>query len=103
MGYNAYLFLIYSFIAYGVTTIVVYGDIFSELRDWIGEKSEFVHSIFTCPLCFSTWLGFFMSTLLQIFGGITPTEFFGFNFIATVFLDGCLTAGVVWFLNGIKD
>lgn len=95
--------LTYIFIAYGTTTIVTEGNIFQPLRDWIGGKSDFVYSIFTCPLCFSTWLGFIMSAMLLITNNPTPSSVFGFPNIVSVFIDGCFTAGTVWFLYKLNN
>lgn len=95
--------LIYIFISYGITTIVTQGDIFSSLRDWLYKKSNFIHSIFTCPLCFSTWLGFIMATILITFSIKTPIDLIVTTpIIINIFLTGCFTAGTTWFINGIS-
>lgn len=94
----------YIFITYGITTIVVEGEIFEDLRTWIGTKSDFIYSIFTCPLCFSTWLGFFLSAILMATEQYTPTCMaLNIPFYSTIFLDGCFTAGTTWFLYKLNN
>lgn len=96
--------IIYAFIAYGITTIATEGDIFTPLRDWIGTKSQFVFSIFTCPLCFSTWLGFALAAILIIFEVKTPIDLVAeLPIIVNIFLTGCYTAGTTWFLYKINN
>lgn len=93
----ATLFL-WSFMAYGMTTILVYGSIFEKLREWIKKHSTFFGSLIVCMLCTSTWVGFFMSISL---GGLTTS--FGIHWLPAIFFDGMFTAGIVWAINGIVE
>jgi hypothetical protein len=93
----ATLFL-WSFMAYGMTTILVYGSIFEKTREWIKLHSKFFGSLITCMLCTSTWVGFFMSIGL---GGLTTS--FGIHWIPAIFWDGMFSAGIVWAINGIIE
>jgi hypothetical protein len=89
---------------YGLMNIMVYSKIFSGLRDYIKELSTkkfvgpiflFITEILSCPMCFSTWGGFF--TGLVIF---SPTyELFGFTRYGSWFFDGIISSGAVWALN----
>lgn len=98
------IFLItYSLIAFGITTIVTEGNIFQGFRDWVYTKSPKLHELITCPLCFSTWLGFIMSTILLLTDNVTPSSVFGLPDVATVIIDGFFTAGVVWILTKIAQ
>jgi hypothetical protein len=92
-------------LSYGLMNIMVYGKIFEGLRTYIQKYAEseiklkflfkFVHEILSCPLCFSTWGGFFLgiiiwspiNSLFQI-----PREF-------SWFFDGILSSGGVWIIN----
>jgi len=60
--------LVWAFIAYGMTSILVWGSIFENQRLWIKSKSKFFGDLISCTLCTSTWVGFFMSIC---FGGLT--------------------------------
>lgn len=94
---NGLLFY-WSFMAYGMTTIIVYGSIFDGLRAWIMRNSKFFGELVNCPLCTSTWVGFFLSIVL---GGITR-EFYDIGYFG-IFFDGVFTAGVVWAINSIIE
>lgn len=96
---------VYLLLAYGITNIVVFGSIFQPLRDLLDSSwTSFIHSIFTCPMCFSTWLGFILSGMLLYFGQITPISmFFELPQLLTIFLDGCFTSGAVWLIFKMED
>lgn len=101
--------LIWIFISYGMTTIIVYGTIFNGLRTNISKVSEttipivsqlfkFIDGIINCPLCCSTWVGFFLSLFF-----FSPTTFFiGENYL-NLLLDGTLSAGLVWAIHSIIE
>lgn len=98
------LFLVWIFIAYGITKIITEGDIFHTVRDYFDKDStRFVHSIITCPLCCSTWVGFLLSTVILLSGSITPAGILGLPDVITIFLDGMLTAGTVWMISRIES
>ena len=95
-------------ISYGLMTIMVYGNIFEWLRNFILRWSEsnifstigkFLNGIITCPLCFSTWGGFFLSVAL-----FSPVnELFGIPRELSWFFDGIFSAGAVWAINSIVE
>lgn len=96
-------------ISYGLMNIMVYGSIFSKFRQSILEWSEsqsptneigkFIYGILSCPLCFSTWGGFFLGIFLY-----SPScELFGMTPITSWFFDGLLSAGSVWAINSIIE
>lgn len=93
------LLFIWSFIAYGMTTIIVYGAIFENLREWIKRHSKFFGELISCPLCTSTWVGFFMSLTL---GSISSVYFKTFP-LFNIFADGMYTAGAVWAINSVIE
>lgn len=95
------LLITYSLIAFGITTIITEGNIFQEVRDWVYTKSPKLHEVVTCPLCFSTWLGFILSTILLLTDNVTPSSIFELPDVVTVIIDGFFTAGVVWLLTKI--
>ncbi len=90
---------LWAFMAYGMTSILVWGSIFESSREWIKKKSKFFGDLISCTLCTSTWVGFFMSIVL---GSISCRYFENF-FIINLFFDGMLTAGLVWSINSIIE
>ena len=96
---NLILFIV---ACYGITTIMTEGSIFDKWRDyWERVSPNFLGMLFTCPLCFSTHVGFLLSTVMYFLGYPTP-----FSYIDEVgiriFLDGMLSAGSVWMLHNIE-
>jgi hypothetical protein len=101
--------LIWAVVAYGMTTILVYGSIFNGLRNWIHKNAlgsgvltpvfSFVSDLIKCILCTSTWVGFFLS--LAYFS--PNVEIIGLNKFLAVFFDGMLSAGFVWAINAIIE
>lgn len=85
-------------LAYGMSTIIVYGHIFDTPREWVIKRSAFWGSFVTCMLCIPTWVGFFLSFAL---GGLTNVYFETGYF--TFFFDGMFTAGSVWAINSIIE
>jgi uncharacterized membrane protein required for colicin V production len=104
--------VIWAVVAYGMTTIMVYGSIFNGLRRWIHRNGEpnggfaitqplfsFVSSLIKCMLCTGTWVGFFLSLVF-----FSPSmEINGLNRLLSVFFDGMLGAGFVWAINAIIE
>jgi hypothetical protein len=91
--------VLWSFAAYGMTSILVWGSIFESTRQWIISKSKFFGDLISCTLCTSTWVGFFMSLVL---GGLTAS-ICDVNWFVGLFFDGMYTAGVVWSINAIVE
>ncbi len=86
-------------IAYGMTSIIVWGSIFETTRTFIKKHSKFFGDLVSCTLCTSTWVGFFMSIVL---GGVTSPSF-NVHWSIGIFFDGMFTAGSVWALNAIIE
>lgn len=97
--------IIFALLAYGWTNIMVFGSIFDGWRDfWNRINPSFFGKLFSCPMCLSTWVGFFLSALFLFNGWPTPMESFGIdNTFYTVFLDGVLTSGVVWIIHSVVE
>lgn len=102
--------LIFMIVAYGMTTILVYGSILNEVRNWIHNwgnsdyyafngVGKFLSGLISCMLCTGTWVGFFLS--LFMFSPVN--EFIGLNKYFSVFFDGMLSAGSVWAINSIIE
>lgn len=91
--------ILWAFIGYGMTTILVYGSIFDKQRTWIKANSKFFGDLIKCVMCTSTWVGFFMSIFL---GGLT-SRILDINWFPAIFFDGMATCGMVWAINGIVE
>ena len=101
---------IWAFASYGLMNIMVYGSIFSGLRDFInniGKRDwliispifKFLYGIISCPMCFSTWGGFFLGCFIY-----SPTNnYFGLCHEVSWFFDGILSSGIVWAINAIIE
>ena len=85
--------------AYGLSSILVWGSIFENQRNWIKRNSKFFGDLISCVLCTSTWIGFLMS---MIFGGLS-SNLFNLNMYVGIFFDGMFTAGSVWAINSIVE
>ena len=96
--------------AYGITNIVVYGSIFNKPRNFItkcADKEEsifvdffiFIRDMTACPMCFSTWFGFFAGIFLY-----SPVhQILEVNSYVSWFFDGMLASGSVWAINSIIE
>lgn len=116
--------LLFAFISYGMTTILVYGSIFEPFRYFLQKNSsfdiaehiknnikmtkwkrikisffKFFNELFSCVLCTSTWVGFFLS--LMLFSPVT--DIYNIYHPITVFFDGMFSAGIVWSINAIVE
>ena len=101
-----FLFMI---LAYGFSTIMVYGSIFKVMRNFIKTYGEsdlllsgtfnFISGILSCMMCCSTWVGFFLGFVL-----FSPThQFFGTSPYISWFFDGLFASGAVWAINGFIE
>jgi hypothetical protein len=98
-------FIIFMLLSYGITNIVVFGSIFEPWRNlWDRVNPTFFGKLFNCPLCLSTWIGFTLSLVFTFLGLYTPMTDYGLTLIPLlIFLDGCLTSGVVWLIHTIQE
>lgn len=91
--------ILWAFMSYGMTSILVWGSIFEGFREWIKTKSKFFGDLISCTLCTSTWVGFFMSIML---GGFSK-HYFDVPPLFDIFFDGMFTAGIVWSINAVIE
>jgi len=102
--------LLWVFAAYGMTNILVWGSIFSDLRDKIhqwgmNESSlfnglgKFLSGLIICMMCTSTWVGFFLSIFF-----FSPSDYYiGTSPFISWFFDGMLASGTVWMINSVVE
>ena len=98
-------FIIFMLLAYGITNIVVFSSIFQPVRDLLDKVNPtFLGKLFSCPLCFSTWVGFVLSYVFSLIGVYTPMTTYGITYLPLlIFLDGCLTSGTVWLIHTLQE
>lgn len=87
------------FAGYGMTSILVWGSIFEKPRNFIKKHSKFFGDLISCTLCTATWVGFFMSLMLD---GLTSV-YVDLPLPIGVFFDGMFTAGSVWAINAVVE
>jgi len=72
--------------AFGLTQILVYGDIFKRVR----PQYHFFH----CPMCIGWWVGLFLWAINKY------TELFTFDYsIASAFILACVGSGTSYIMN----
>ena len=111
--YYIFIFLVFSFICYSATQMIVYLNgpfhIFEKFRLFLQNTNDQLGELVSCEACTSTWMGFFISALNLI---IIPTiAFTPFNLILgghglwwlIIFLDGMFGSGISWLLFRIED
>lgn len=76
-------------ICYGLTTILVWGKIFSEIR----PNYEFFH----CSHCVGFWVGVLIGFITGLFMPIPGPQYWFVN----LFLAGCLSAGTSYILDSL--
>lgn len=96
-------------LSYGLMNIMVFGKIFSGVRDFFKEWGEadillssvgkFISGILSCPMCFGFHGGWFLS--LTIFSPCALA--FGSPTFISWFFDGILSSGAVWAINSIIE
>lgn len=98
----------YILFAYGLSNMVVYArgpfGIFEWWRGFMHNIDEHLGEMFTCMICFPTWVGILSSVVDLLFKSFAFTPF---NVILggfapwwlIIILDACFTSGTVWLLD----
>lgn len=58
-------FIFLSAINHQITTIVVESLLFKGFRQAVAARSRYVGELVSCPLCFGTWVGFFLALIFR--------------------------------------
>lgn len=96
-------FILWAFICYGISNILVFGSIFNTPRNYIIKQSEndnnilkggftFVRDMLSCMMCTPVWVGFFIS--LTIYS--PSNQLLSVDVYKSWFFDGMISSGVVW-------
>jgi MFS family permease len=91
--------IMWLFISYGMSNIMVFGSIFNTPREWITRKSEWFGKLVNCMMCLPFYVGIFMSLVL---GGLT-NKFFPCPWYMCLFFDAVLTSGLVYSFNVLVE
>lgn len=106
-------FLSYIILAYGLSNIVVYSNgpfhVFEHWRNLAHMIGDQFGELFTCMLCFSTWVGLILSLVNSLF--LPSIAFTPFNIILgaaapfwlIMILDMGFTSGIVWLLHQLEE
>ena len=101
----------YIIFAYGLSNIIVYArgpfGIFEWWRGFTHNISDGLGEVFSCMICFPTWVGIGCSILDICFKTFSFTPF---NLLLNtapwwliILLDMCFTSGVVWLLDQLES
>lgn len=92
--------ILITLIAYGITNILVFGSIFENSRIFLVNKSKFLGKLVTCMMCTSFWVGVLLSITVK---SITYSNGLVGDENLAIFLDACLTSGVVWLIHTFQE
>lgn len=106
-------FLSYIIFSYGISNMFVYANgpfhVFEHWRNFTHSIHEQFGELFTCMLCFSTWVGLALSLVNSL---LLPTvAFTPFNIILgsvapfwfIMIMDMGFTSGCVWLLHQLEE
>ena len=103
--------LCYTLFAYGVSNMVVYARgpfaVFERWRGMAARISGGLGEMFSCMICFPTWVGIVSSVMDIMFTGFSFTPFnilFGDSapWWFLVGMDACYTSGTVWLIDQLE-
>lgn len=109
---NALIIFCYIIFAYGSANMVCYAEgpwgVFEKWRNFAHNISEGFGTLFTCMMCFSTWIGILFSTIDLLFKSFAFTPF---NLLIgtvapwwlIIILDAGFTSGIVWLLHNFEE
>ena len=83
----------WTLIVYGITLIVTGSHLFKPVRRRT-EPYPYLYKLFSCPMCFSFWVGI-------AFGirGIGPGQFLPLSLIERILSDGCAASAACWIIH----
>ena len=102
----------YIFLAYGITNMFVYAEgpwgVFAKIRKLAKRISSGLGDLFSCMMCFSTWIGLILSIVDILLPTIVFTPFniilFGSGLWWLIpILDAGFTSGMVWLIHNFEE
>lgn len=110
---NWALLFIFSITAYAVSNHFVYAHgpfhIYDKIRDVATKIHSNLGELFSCMICFPTWVGMFASLGNMFFlPSVALTPFMILLYGAApwwmiMILDGFFTSGIVWLINTLQE
>ena len=109
---NVIIFISYIICVYGIANMFVYADgpwdMFEYIRQIAHNISEGFGKLFSCMMCFSTWVGLILSGIDILLPTISITPFnliIGTNDLwwLILLLDVGFTSGIVWLLHNFEE
>lgn len=106
-------FLSYILLSYGLSNLIVYANgpfhIFEKWREISHNIGEQFGELFTCMMCFSTWVGLALSLVNSLL--LPAVAFTPFNIILgsvapfwfIMILDMGFTSAVVWLIHQLEE
>lgn len=108
-----FIIIVYLITCFGISTILIDAvgpwHIFDKWHTWMHSHTPMLDELFSCYICFPTWLGLFFSALNILLlpslaitpfnilmGGIAP-------WWLIIPLDGAFTSGAIWFMHTIQS
>ena len=93
--------IVFTLISYGASNIMVFSSLFKKWREfWLRVSPNFFGELFTCMICLPFWWGVILSLIVFspaiTYLGVT-------SILLGVFLDGCLSSGIVWLLHTVQE
>lgn len=111
--YYIFIFLVFSFVCYGATELIVYMRgpfaIMEKFRSFMSKVHPEFGKLLDCEYCSSTWVSYVLSTLNIL---VIPTvAFTPFNLILgdtnlwwlIILMDGLIGSSITWMLFRIED
>lgn len=94
-------------VGYSISNIIVYGSIFSGMREKTEKSSpDFFGKLVSCMMCTPWWVGLFLSIGSQLTGytQFSPFYNYGLEIIPiSMFLDACLISGTTWLIHTVQE
>lgn len=101
--------LLFILICYGACNNIIYGSLFEGFRNFLskfGTGGYSLYKLFTCFMCLGTWMGFFITLIMNHFGYLTLTPMGSLgvdNLFLAVLLNGLVSAGGVWLTHTFQE
>lgn len=95
--------LIFAFLCYGISNIIVFGSIFKGIRFLLKKHNPtFLGALVECMMCTSFWVGIFVSYFISSPLLLYFPELGQLGLMFWLFT-GSLSSGLVWFIHTIQE
>jgi hypothetical protein len=104
---------VFSIVAYAISNHFVYAHgpvhIYDKIRDLANKFSPNLGELFSCMICFPTWVGFILSVANSFFLpelAVTPMMLLLASYAPwwiIMILDGFFASGIVWLIHTVQE